>query len=96
MGYQRENLGSYFVMQECLLCNKTIKDLDVHYKSANGVVCKECAEEIFSMANGLTLVNPLEDMTIKTSCPRPKDLYNKLNDYVIGQDDAKKILSIAI
>ena len=26
----------------------------------------------------------------------PKELYNLLNDYVVGQDDAKKILSVAV
>ena len=83
-------------MEECLLCNKIIKDLDKHYRTANGVVCNECAEEIFSMANGLTLVDPVEDMMIEASCPKPKELYNKLNEYVIGQDDAKKTLSIAV
>ena len=75
-------------MEECLLCTKVIKDLDKHYRTANGVVCNECAEEIFSMANGLTLVDPVEDMKIEASCPKPKELYNKLNEYVIGQDDA--------
>ena len=83
-------------MQECLLCNRIIKDLDKHYRTVNGVVCKECAEEIFSMANGLTLVDPIEDMMVESSCPKPKELYNKLNEYVIGQDDAKKTLSIAV
>ena len=83
-------------MEECLLCTKVIKDLDKHYRTANGVVCNECAEEIFSMANGLTLVDPVEDMKIEASCPKPKELYNKLNEYVIGQDDAKKTLSIAV
>ena len=83
-------------MEECLLCNKPIKELDKHYRTTNGVVCNECAEEIFSMANGLILVDPIEDMMLDTSCPKPKELYNKLNEYVIGQDDAKKTLSIAI
>ena len=83
-------------MEECLLCNKIIKDLDKHYRTANGVVCNECAEEIFSMANGLTLVDPVEDMMVEAYCPKPKELYNKLNEYVIGQDDAKKTLSIAV
>ena len=62
-------------MEECLLCNKTIKELDKHYRTTNGVVCKECAEEIFSMANGLTLVDPTEDMGVDASCPKPKELY---------------------
>ena len=96
MGYQNEDLGSNFEMQECLLCNKAIKDLDVHYKSVNGLVCKECAEEIFSMANGLSLVDPIEDIMIEATCLKPKEMYDRLNEYVIGQDDAKKTLSIAV
>ena len=56
-------------MEECLLCNKIIKDLDKHYRTTNGVVCNECAEEIFSMANGLTLVDPIEDMMVESSYP---------------------------
>ena len=35
--------------------------------------------------------------TPKTSnVETPKELYRLLNDYVIGQDDAKKILSVAV
>lgn len=33
---------------------------------------------------------------IKKNIPSPKDIYSHLNEYVIGQDEAKKILSVAI
>ena len=31
-----------------------------------------------------------------TSCPKPREIYDYLNDYVIGQEQAKKILSVAV
>lgn len=39
-------------------------------------------------------VNDMQQKTVYM--PTPKQLYNYLNDYVIGQDDAKKTLSVAI
>lgn len=37
-----------------------------------------------------------EELKEKTKYPRPKDVYNFLNDYVIGQDKAKKRLSVSV
>lgn len=35
-------------------------------------------------------------MGVKKICPTPKEIHNILNEYVIGQEDAKKTLSVAI
>ena len=38
----------------------------------------------------------IEELKEKTKFPRPKEVYNFLNDYVIGQDNAKKRLSVSV
>jgi ATP-dependent Clp protease ATP-binding subunit ClpX len=47
------------------------------------------------MTTGFELIEPEYKKQI-TRLLKPIDIYNKLNEYVIGQDEAKKTLSIAI
>ena len=40
--------------------------------------------------------NKVSNFNKTSNVETPKELYNLLNDYVIGQEDAKKILSVAV
>ena len=56
-------------------------------------ICDECVElcmDIIKEENKV-IASP-KSGNVET----PKELYNLLNDYVVGQDDAKKILSVAV
>lgn len=77
----------------CSLCGKSQKEV-TKLIAGNGVyICDECValcneileEERFNSLEG-----------IKTDLPTPQEIHNFLNDYVIGQDRAKKILSVAV
>ena len=56
-------------------------------------ICDECVElcmDIIREEN--KVISSPKSANVET----PKELYKLLNDYVIGQDDAKKILSVAV
>lgn len=80
-------------MQECVLCRKKVKEKDaVKVQTPNGVayVCRKCA-----IAEGIieeTDADILSEIKIKT----PKEIYKELNKSVVGQEHAKKTLSIEI
>lgn len=77
----------------CSFCGKTQAQVKKMI-AGNGVyICNEC----------VTLSKKIIDDELKTDTlkeakdlPKPKELKSKLDDYVIGQDRAKKILSVAV
>ena len=84
------------MIQDCLLCSAYIDTVnDTYYRTPNGYVCKKCGDELHAMTKGFELIEP-EYRKQMTRSLKPIDIYNKLNEYVIGQDDAKKTLSIAV
>lgn len=84
------------MIQDCLLCSAYIDTVnDTYYRTPNGYVCKKCGDELHAMTKGFELIEP-EYRKQTTRSLKPKDIYNKLNEYVIGQDEAKKTLSIAV
>ena len=40
--------------------------------------------------------SPRPPRSASRTCPKPREIFDFLNDYVIGQDQAKKILSVAV
>ncbi len=61
-------------------------------------ICAECVEAIDSMLKeyrNTGTSSSASDIDLN-SVPKPKDIYEFLNQYVIGQDDAKKFLSVAV
>ena len=92
----------------CSFCGKNQAEVQKIIHGFEGNICSECInichtlidEEhiVFSMDSKLTKKNKNSSKIAKDffSNFSPKIIFNKLNDYVIGQDDAKKVLSIAV
>lgn len=65
---------------------------------ANTYICAECVAAISGMLEEYHRENKAasKEATSLTDIPKPKEIYEFLNQYVIGQDDAKKYLSVAV
>ena len=65
----------------------------------NGYICDECVKQAADVL-GLSLSETKTDTTKYNvdfkDVPKPKDIKAFLDDYVIGQDDAKKTLAVAV
>ncbi len=62
----------------------------------NAHICEQCVKiclEIVDEEKGKLQSKPPEVMS---KIPKPKELFEMLNQYVIGQDKAKKVLSVAV
>ncbi len=84
------------VQYYCSFCGKN-QDQVRRLISGPGAVyiCDECVElcrEIIQEDNSVaeTVMSPLQQV------PAPKDIYRQLSEYVIGQERAKKVLSVAV
>ena len=76
----------------CALCKREEDSIDILLSIYNSYICDKCTNKC---AAHLEKVGATEDVKNRNFL-KPKELKNKLDDYVIGQDEAKKTISVAI
>ena len=77
----------------CSFCGKNQKEVKKLIAGPTVFVCDECVELCMDIIKEDTVNNKIK---IKQNTPKPREIYSILNDYVIGQNHAKKILSVAV
>lgn len=80
---------------KCSFCGKSQKQVKKLIAGGGVYICDECIElcnEIIEEEIGAQAQESEEENTL----PRPSEISKFLDDYVIGQDDAKRILSVAV
>jgi len=77
----------------CSFCGKNQKEVKKLIAGPTVFVCDECVELCMDIIQEDTKNNKIK---IKQNISKPREIYSILNDYVIGQNDAKKILSVAV
>lgn len=78
----------------CAFCNGTEDQVGTLIKGANPIyICQSCAKICYD-----TLVKIRRDQVDTDSAylPKPEEIKEKLDEYVVGQDLAKKALSVAV
>ncbi|MGL5636840.1 MAG: ATP-dependent Clp protease ATP-binding subunit ClpX [Bacteroidales bacterium] len=86
-------------IDHCSFCGRTANDVNVLITGIDGFICDTCAEQAHEIilenleqqrkANGKFGLDGKE-------LPTPLDIKEFLDQYVIGQDDAKRYLSVAV
>ena len=77
----------------CSFCGKSQHEVRKLIAGPTVFICDECVElcmDIIREENKTTLVKNRDGV------PTPRDIHSVLDDYVIGQDPAKKVLSVAV
>ena len=77
----------------CSFCGKVQDDVKKLIAGPNVYICNECVDlcnDIIEEEIKNDEDRPLEDL------PSPSEIFAKLDEYVIGQDKAKKVLSVAV
>ena len=85
----------------CSFCSKTRSDVKRLVAGPGRVfICDECVQLCYQIITEEDQDSPKKvDDALSTSIPKPvtpRSLYAKLDEYVIGQDRAKKVLSVAV
>ena len=80
-------------LRKCSFCGKTQKQVKKLIAGPGVYICDECID----LCNEIIeeeLSEPTETPTGEV--PRPREIYSFLDDYIVGQERAKKILSVAV
>lgn len=81
----------------CSFCGKTEDQVKRLIEGPGVYICNECVELCFDLFEDEEERNMYSSEVKDISeIPKPKDIKNYLDDYIIGQEDAKKTLSVAI
>ncbi|MGI8964412.1 MAG: ATP-dependent Clp protease ATP-binding subunit ClpX [Thermomicrobiales bacterium] len=84
------------VHYRCSFCNKGQEEVRRLIAGPNQVyICDECVQLCREIIEEEEPAAPRSEIGV-SKIPTPKELYEQLNQYVIGQDNAKKILSVAV
>src|SRR5690606_25494720 len=81
---------------QCSFCGKKRNEVQMLISGNDGFICEECIEQAHgivketSTKNGVSPANTMEELK------KPMEIKKFLDQYVIGQDQAKKQLSIAV
>ena len=83
----------------CSFCGRSDKEVKLLISGINGYICEECAQQAYRIAQ-----ENLAETNAKTKSgkpqmkkvPKPKEIKAFLDDYIIGQDEAKRFLSVAV
>ncbi len=77
----------------CSFCGKNQKEVKKLIAGPTVFVCDECVELCMDI---IKEDNKNNKSKIKKDIPKPSEIDKFLNDYVIGQNKAKKVLSVAV
>ncbi len=82
----------------CSLCNRDKKDVKILIAGINGHICDNCVSQAYHLIvdENVTDSNTKQNIQNALNLLKPVAIKEKLDEYVIGQDDAKKVLSVAV
>lgn len=80
----------------CTFCGRTSRDVRLLINGINGAICDECATQAYEIVKE-QIGNKKSKLDIdRKDLPKPEDIKKFLDQYVIGQDDAKCYLSVSV
>ena len=82
----------------CSFCGRTEKEVRLLITGVNGFICEDCAEQAYRIVQeNIPHDKKAENGKFKLKkVPKPKEIKAYLDDYVIGQDEAKRYLSVSV
>ena len=87
------------VKKACSFCGRTERECRLLITGVNGYICENCAEQAYRIVQENLTDTPQSQGKgrFKTKAvPKPVEIKNYLDQYVIGQDQAKRFLSVAV
>ena len=82
--------------KKCSFCGRPSELVTELISTDHANICDECVTQCTEILGLDSLTTPKKKVDIELSIPNPKEIKHKLDDYVIGQDDVKKVLAVSV
>jgi ATP-dependent Clp protease ATP-binding subunit ClpX len=89
MSNKKENLS-------CSFCGRDKKDTNVLIAGINGHICDHCIRQAHGIVVEEMDMKEKKELSKSLKLIKPREIKAFLDDYVIGQEEAKKVLSVAV
>lgn len=81
---------------KCSFCGRSKSEVNVLIAGVTGHICDNCIIQAQSIIKEEIAEKSNKDLESSLVLQKPKEIKTYIDDYVIGQDDAKKVLSVAV
>ena len=82
--------------RRCSFCGRTEDEVGFLITGMNGCICDSCSEQAHEIVQEAMQQKGKAGNLNLSELPKPKDIKDFLDQYVIGQDEAKRYLSVAV
>ncbi len=79
----------------CSFCGRSRSEVGILIAGVTGHICESCVSQAHTIIREED-INEAVETDQEVNLLKPAEIKAKLDDYVIGQDDAKKVLSVAV
>lgn len=84
----------------CSFCGRSENEVKLLITGLNGHICEECARQAYDIACSAGFAEEKDEEDVPAldwkAVPKPHQIKEHLDQYVIGQDEAKRYLSVAV
>ncbi len=84
----------------CSFCGRTEKEVKLLITGLNGYICEDCASQAYQIVQTSGVISTKKsdkDSKFKIKkVPKPVEIKKYLDQYVIGQDEAKRYLAVSV
>src|SRR5690606_37992406 len=80
----------------CSFCGRNKKDVDLMISGIHAHICDKCVTQANQILSEEKKSKQEPGSTPNFKLIKPKEIKKFLDEYVIGQDEAKKIISVAV
>jgi len=86
----------------CSFCGRSEDQVRLLITGLHGYICEDCAQQAYKIVSesgvlGVTsAAEKVADMNKPRRVPKPREIKKYLDQYVIGQDEAKRYLSVSV
>lgn len=81
---------------KCSFCGKSREQVQLLVSGIDGNICENCIEQAYGIVKEEASFHKKQSLVQPLQLKSPREIKTFLDEYVIGQDQAKKILSVAV
>ena len=82
----------------CSFCGRSENEVRLLITGINGFICEDCAKQAYEIIQSTGVLAPKagEGKFVLKEVPKPVEINKYLDEYIIGQDQAKRNLAVAV